>query len=304
MPSRNALCPCGSGRRFKQCHGRLAGDGAADAREKVDFVIAGAQRSGTTTLDLYLREHPDVAMPWTRKELHFFDGEQHFRSEPVDYRVYHANFTARAPGQLRGDATPSYMYWQPTPARMARYNPALKIVVVLRNPITRAYSHWNKEWRRGRETLPFMEALRAEPERARAALPLQIRREAVCRPWILFAPVAAAVAALPGRPDARPAELGAASRSRGDAAAHRALSRPRAVPSGGTANGQCEAIREPDAPGRMGPPGRRLRGGDTGARRAPGMGLRRVAADAVPTLRCRPAFARGFDHLGGVAHVE
>lgn len=178
MPSRNALCPCGSGRRFKQCHGQLAGDGAADAPEKVDFVIAGAQRSGTTTLDLYLREHPDVAMPWTRKELHFFDGEQHFRSEPVDYRVYHANFTARAPGQLRGDATPSYMYWQPAPARMARYNPALKIVIVLRNPITRAYSHWNKEWRRGRETLPFMEALRAEPERARAALPLQIRREA------------------------------------------------------------------------------------------------------------------------------
>jgi hypothetical protein len=177
MLSRNAPCPCGSGRRFKQCHGQLAADGAADATEKVDFVVAGAQRSGTTTLDLYLREHPGVAMPWTRKELHFFDGEQHFRSEPVDYHVYHANFTARTPGQLRGEATPSYMYWQPAPARMARYNPALRIVVVLRNPITRAYSHWNKEWRRGRETLPFMEALRAEPGRARAALPLQIRRE-------------------------------------------------------------------------------------------------------------------------------
>jgi Sulfotransferase domain len=96
----------------------------------------------------------------------------------VDYRAYHANFTPRIPGQLRGDATPSYMYWNPAPARMARYNPALRIIVVLRNPITRAYSHWNKEWRRGREALPFMEALRAEPERARAALPLQIRREA------------------------------------------------------------------------------------------------------------------------------
>ena len=191
-------------------------------------------------------------MPWTRKELHFFDGEQHFRSEPVDYHVYHANFTARTPGQLRGDATPSYMYWQPAPARMARYNPALKIVVVLRNPITRAYSHWNKEWRRGRETLPFMEALRAEPERARAALPLQIRREAYADRGVVFTAVAASVAALPGRPDARFAELGAASRSRGDAAAHRALSRPRAVPSHRAENGQCEAIENPMRPDEWG----------------------------------------------------
>jgi hypothetical protein len=178
MPSRNAPCPCGSGKRFKQCHGLLAGDGATGGTERVDFVVAGAQRAGTTSLDLYLREHPGVAMPWTRKELHFFDGERHFRDEPVDYHAYHSNFTARKPGQLRGEATPSYMYWKPAPARMARYNPALKIIVVLRNPITRAHSHWNKEWRRGRETLPYIEALRAEPERARAALPLQIRREA------------------------------------------------------------------------------------------------------------------------------
>jgi hypothetical protein len=155
----------------------LAVGPAANATETLDFVIAGAQRSGTTTLDLYLREHPGVAMPWTRKELHFFDSERHFRREPVDYRAYHSNFSVRTPGRLRGESTPSYMYWQPAPARMARYNPALKIVVILRNPITRAYSHWNKERRRGRETLPFMEALRAEPERARAALPLQIRTE-------------------------------------------------------------------------------------------------------------------------------
>jgi sulfotransferase family protein/SEC-C motif-containing protein len=176
MQLRNAPCPCGSGRRFKHCHGQLAGDESASRADTVDFVIAGAQRAGTTALDLYLREHSGVAMARTRKELHFFDDEEHFRAEPVDYAAYHENFAARMPWQLRGEATPSYMYWDPAAARMARYNPALKIIIVLRNPITRAHSHWNKERQRGRETLPFLEALRAEPERARAALPLQIRR--------------------------------------------------------------------------------------------------------------------------------
>lgn len=172
--SRNALCLCGSGKRFKECHGRLAGEGSGS--DKLDFVVAGAQRSGTTVLDSYLREHPGISMPWTRKELHFFDREEHFRAEPVNYEPYHANFTARTPGQLRGEVTPSYLYWLPAPARLARYHPGLRIIVLLRNPITRAYSHWNKERLAGRETLSFLDALRAEPERAQAALPLQDRR--------------------------------------------------------------------------------------------------------------------------------
>jgi Sulfotransferase domain/SEC-C motif len=175
MHIRNALCPCGSGKRFKHCHGQLTRDLSASS-ETVDFVIAGTQRGGTTTLDGYLREHASIAMgAW--KELHFFDNEEHFRTEPASYAAYHANFPARVPSQLRGESTPSYMYWEPAAARMARYNPALKIIIILRNPITRAHSHWNKQRQQGRETLPFLEALRAEAERARLALPLQVRYE-------------------------------------------------------------------------------------------------------------------------------
>jgi hypothetical protein len=147
----------------------------ASVADTVDFVIAGAQKAGTSALDRYLREHSGVAMARTRKELHFFDDEEQFRTEPRDYAAYHANFAPRMPRQLRGEATPIYMYWEPAAARMARYNPALKIIVILRNPITRAYSHWNMEWQRRRETLPFLEALRMEPERARSASPLQLR---------------------------------------------------------------------------------------------------------------------------------
>jgi hypothetical protein len=142
----------------------------------LDFVVAGGQRCGTTSVDLYLREHPDVSMPTATKELHFFDDEANFRAASVNYAAYHANFGVRKPAQLRGEVTPSYIYWIPAVERLARYNPTLKVIVLLRNPITRAHSHWNKERHQGREPLSFLEALRAEPERARAAQPLQDRR--------------------------------------------------------------------------------------------------------------------------------
>jgi len=173
--ARNAPCPCGSGRRFKHCHGAAAERADGDVAT-VDFVVAGAQRSGTTSLDLALRRHPRIAMPATRKELHFFDDDARFRDGAVDYAPYHANFAPRRPGELRGEATPSYMYWTAAAARLARYNPALKVVVVLRNPITRAFSHWNKERQNGRESLAFLNALKAEPDRAAATPTGQHRR--------------------------------------------------------------------------------------------------------------------------------
>jgi hypothetical protein len=164
--ARNALCPCGSGKRFKHCHGE-ARDAVDD--DLVDFVVAGAQRSGTTSLDLHLRRHPAISMPVTRKELHFFDDDKRFRDVEVDYAGYHANFAPQRTGQLRGEVTPSYLFWPPAAERLARYNPSMKIIVVLRNPIERAHSHWNKERQRGREALSFLAALEAERSRAEAS---------------------------------------------------------------------------------------------------------------------------------------
>ena len=173
--ARNAPCPCGSGRRFKHCHGDGGMAGEVDDAT-IDFVVAGAQRSGTTSLDLEFRRHPAVAMPAARKELHFFDDDARFRDEVVDYAPYHASFPPRRPGELRGEATPSYMYWNPAAERIARYNPAMKVIVVLRNPIARAFSHWNKERQNGREPLPFLDALAAEAGRAKASRTGQDRR--------------------------------------------------------------------------------------------------------------------------------
>ena len=146
----------------------------AATQQRVGFVIAGTQRGGTTTLYEYLRRHPQICMP-AQKELHFFDNEELWRSPPPDFAHYHAAFPVEPAHRLLGEATPIYMYWEPALARMRDYNPAMKLIVILRNPITRAYSHWNHERQAGREPLSFREALLAEPARTEQARPRQLR---------------------------------------------------------------------------------------------------------------------------------
>jgi hypothetical protein len=143
---------------------------------KVAFVVAGTQKGGTSALSAYMNEHLGIGMA-RMKEVHFFDDDAHFAGGAPNYNVYHANYEGVAAHQLLGDATPGYMYWLTAPARLAHYNPALKIIMILRNPVQRAFSHWNMTTRQGRETLSFDDALRAEPERARQAAPGQTR------PW-------------------------------------------------------------------------------------------------------------------------
>lgn len=141
---------------------------------KVNFLIGGTQKGGTTTLDAYLRSHPSVLMS-KQKEVHFFDNESHFCSGIVDYSIYHSNFEPNQNGMLIGEATPIYMYWLPAPKRVLDYNPDMKWILVLRNPIERAYSHWNMERNRGAESLSFLDAVTYEKERSTENLPEQHR---------------------------------------------------------------------------------------------------------------------------------
>jgi hypothetical protein len=140
---------------------------------RVDFLIAGAQKGGTTALHSYLRTHPGLCFA-EPKETHFFDTEEHFRGGRVDYAPLHAHFKPQ-PGQLPGEATPITMYWADAPRRVWEYNPCMKVICVLRNPVERAFSQWNMERDRGADGLPFMDALRREPDRCRTVLPLQHR---------------------------------------------------------------------------------------------------------------------------------
>ena len=110
-------------------------------------------------------------MPTTRKELHFFDREE----DNTDYKKYHANFKPKPHHRVIGEASPIYMYWETAPGRIWTYNPKMKWILALRNPVERAFSAWNMETKRGKEKLSFAEAIAKETERCREALPLQHR---------------------------------------------------------------------------------------------------------------------------------
>lgn len=129
---------------------------------RVSFLVAGVQKGGTTALFDYLRDHPDLCLP-AAKELHFFDDEARVDWAAPDYGPYHAAFLAERPadGALWGEATPIYTYWPNALERIRAYNPAMKLIVVFRDPVERAWSHWKMEHARGAETEPFAHCIRA-----------------------------------------------------------------------------------------------------------------------------------------------
>jgi hypothetical protein len=143
-------------------------------RFRVGFLIVGAQKAGTSALYEYLREHPEICMS-RRKEVHFFDDDDLFEQDAADYAAYHSYFNLTPYHQIAGEATPIYMYWRAAPRRIWQYNPRMRILMLLRNPIERAYSHWNMERNRSAESLSFFEAITQERDRCRVALPQQHR---------------------------------------------------------------------------------------------------------------------------------
>ena len=140
----------------------------------VNFIIAGVQKGGTTALFDYLTDFPDIALP-REKELHFFDDDALDWSSP-DYAAYHARFDDPA-GRPCGEATPIYAYWPNSLERIAAYNRAMKLVIVLRDPVQRAWSHWRMEYARGVETQPFAWCIREGRQRLFEAEPWGPHRE-------------------------------------------------------------------------------------------------------------------------------
>ncbi|HEX3367744.1 sulfotransferase family protein [Phenylobacterium sp.] len=144
------------------------------AGDRVAFIVAGVQKGGTTALFDYLAEAPGLAMS-DEKELHFFDNDVMDWAAP-DVAAYHAHFPP-FDGRLRGEATPIYLYWPQSLERIAAYNPAMKLVVMLRDPVARAWSHWKMEFARGAETQPFAWCIRQGRQRLFAAEPWGVHRE-------------------------------------------------------------------------------------------------------------------------------
>ncbi len=143
----------------------------------VNFIIAGVQKGGTTALFDYLSDDSDIALSRV-KEVHFFDDEDQDWAKP-DYGAYHRQFDMPAgrDGRPCGEATPIYIYWPNSLERIAAYNPAMRIVLVLRDPVQRAWSHWRMEYARGAETRPFAWCIREGRQRLFEAQPWGHHRE-------------------------------------------------------------------------------------------------------------------------------
>jgi Sulfotransferase domain len=136
-----------------------------------DAMIVGAMKSGTSSLHYYLTQHPQVIAP-LRKEVHYFD--LNFRRGESWYR---ANFGREGQAGVNIDSSPYYLFHPRVPQRAHALVPDAKLVVLLRDPVRRAYSHYWHQRNKGRESLSFEDAIAAEPDRIGRAHELLARGE-------------------------------------------------------------------------------------------------------------------------------
>ena len=142
----------------------------AFARIPPSFLVIGAQRSGSTSLFRYLAMHPCILLP-LRKEVHYFDFQ--YEKGPGWYLAHFPGVQRHLTGRhpiITFEASPYYMVHPLAPERIKAFNPDMKLVAILRDPVARALSHYHHESRRGVETLSFEDAIALEPERLRGAV--------------------------------------------------------------------------------------------------------------------------------------
>ena len=127
-----------------------------------NFMCLGAAKSGTTTLYDILRQHPDVYTP-SFKDPHFFDIPENYKN---GIKWYEKNYFKNANTKVIADFTPSYFFDKDAPKRIFEsLGDRVKFIVILRNPIDRAYSHYLHSKRDVYEELEFKEALIKESSR-------------------------------------------------------------------------------------------------------------------------------------------
>jgi len=134
-----------------------------------DYLILGAKKAGTTALYDYVTQHPQVT-PAFRKEISFFNG-YHGRGQLWYRSLFPTVFGQRIKilkhggPVLTGEATPDYLWRADCAGRVKALIPKVKLIAILRNPVDRAFSHYNHNRRFGFEERSFEDAVDAEAER-------------------------------------------------------------------------------------------------------------------------------------------
>ncbi len=128
---------------------------------EIDFIIIGAQKSGTTSLYNYLIQHPQV-VPARTKEVHYFD--LNF-DKGISWYQEQFHPCDRQNKLITGEASPYYIFHPLVAKRVQQTLPKVKIIILLRNPVERAISHYYHEVRLGVEEKGIEEAIASEPTR-------------------------------------------------------------------------------------------------------------------------------------------
>lgn len=122
---------------------------------KVDFFIVGTPKAGTTSLYYYLDDHPEIVMS-SIKEPNYFSNQDIslqdlFYEETIieSLEDYHKLFPTEKTSKKYGESSVSYLFYESVPKKIYKYNKRSKIIIMLRNPIERAYSHYLMDHRLG-----------------------------------------------------------------------------------------------------------------------------------------------------------
>ena len=151
---------------------RLGRRATASWRAVPDFVVAGAAKCGTTSLYRYLVDHP-LVLPAQIKEVHFVDRQHNFDKGEAWYRSWFPTRAAlrsaadahHAERAICGESTPNYLAHPEAAARLHAVVPDGRVILLLREPVDRAWSQYRWQQRWGGETLSFADAVRAEADR-------------------------------------------------------------------------------------------------------------------------------------------
>jgi hypothetical protein len=134
-----------------------------------DFLIIGTQKGGTTSLYSILKTHSDIFLH-RRTEIHFFD--LNYRRGPAWYRSFYPTYGQATEHRaqtgrelISGEASPLYLFHPDVPARVAAMLPRIRVIALLRNPVDRAYSHYQHSLRSRVEPLSFSKAVASEKAR-------------------------------------------------------------------------------------------------------------------------------------------
>ncbi len=132
-----------------------------------DYLIIGVQKGGTSSLYDYLIKHPNV-YPTFEKESHFFDlsmGKRWYRSYfPTIFTKFYVKYILQQ-SFITGEATPNYIFFPYCAKKIFKVVPKAKLILILRNPVDRAYSQYQMKVKKEQENLSFEEGVKLEEKR-------------------------------------------------------------------------------------------------------------------------------------------